>query len=208
MTGFWLVAFLVQWMLLIVLSVLIFGMLRYLQSIKSRIEVAVPRITRFELGDKVSDLTLPRLDGSSSSVSQMFHQGKNVLLLLLTTTCGSCEAIIMQLAELTRREGGLQAMGWSVALICYGQPGAVKQLVERVAHTEGITIHVDEQAVAARQFLVTSLPIGLALDEQGYVLSQSPNPGPNWLYLTMNIPAPDSSVLLAQPTAEIRFAGM
>jgi hypothetical protein len=205
MNGFWLFVSVVQWLLLIVLYLLFFGVLRYLGSIQSRIEQAVPRITRFDLGDRVSGFALPDLNNDSISLSQSFHRGQKVLLLVLSTTCSTCEAIVAQLAELAGRERGLRVAGWSVVVVGYGTPDAVKQLVKEISHTEGIAILVDEQALVPREYLVASIPVGIALDEQGRVLGQSPNPGPNWLYLTLDVPAPDRSVLPKQPMAQIQF---
>ncbi len=205
MNGFWLFVSVVQWLLLIVLYLLFFGVLRYLGSIQSRVEQAVPRITRFDLGDRVSDFTLPDLNNDSISLSQSFHRGQKVLLLVLSTTCSTCEAIVAQLAELAGRERGLRVAGWSVVVAGYGTPDAVKQLVKEISHTEGIAILVDEQALLPREYLVASIPVGIALDEQGRVLGQSPNPGPNWLYLTLDVPAPDRSLLPKQFMAEIQF---
>lgn len=207
MEGFWIVAFLVQWFLLIILSILVFGILRYLRSIQSQLQTTSQRITRFNQGDKISDLTLIDLDGNSMSISQLFNHGRKVLLLLLTTTCSSCEAIVLQLAELVKREGGLTATGWSVALICYDQQQEVGRLTKDLEKGEGITVLVDSEAIAARQYFPASLPVGIALDEHGYVLDQSPNPGPNWLYLTLNVPAPDRSVLPAKHIATITYPG-
>jgi redoxin len=205
MNGFWLVVSGVQWLLLIVLYLLFFGVLRHLGSIQSRIEQAAPRITRFDLGDRVSDFTLPDLNNDSISLSQFFHRGQKVLLLVLSTTCSTCEAIVAQLAELAGRERGLPAAGWFVVVAGYGAPDAVKHLVKEISHAESIAVFVDEQALVPREYLVASVPVGIALDEQGRVLGQSPNPGPNWLYLTLDVPAPDRSLLPKQPMAQIQF---
>jgi AhpC/TSA family len=207
MGGFWIVAFLVQWFLLIMLSILIFGILRYLRSIQSQLQTTSQRVTRFSQGDKISNLTLVDLDGSSVSISQLFNHGRKVLLLLLTTTCSTCETIVLQLNELVKREGGIPATGWSVALISHGQQQEVERLTRGLEEKEGITLLVDSEAIAARQYFPASLPVGIALDERGYVLDQSPNPGPNWLYLTLNVPAPDRSVLPERHVATITYPG-
>jgi peroxiredoxin len=202
--GFWLVVSIVQWFLLIVLYFLVFGMLRYLGSIQSRIEQAAPRVTRFDLGDRITDFTLPDTEGNTISLFSSFTVGKKVLLLVLSSTCGTCEAIVRQLAELASREGGIQAMGWSVVAVGQGTPDAVKQLAKEILHVEDMVVLVDEQALVLREYLVASVPVGIALDEQGRVFDQSPDPGPNWLYLTLNVPAPDHSLLPKQWVAQIR----
>ena len=54
----------------------------------------------------------------------------------------------------------------------------------------GIVVLLDEEAKLASDFLVGSLPVGLAIDAGGRIVSQSANPGPNWLYRTLKAAAP------------------
>jgi peroxiredoxin len=203
--GFWLAVSIVQWLLLIVLYFIVFGILRYLGSIRSQIEQAAPRITRFNPGDGVADFTLPDAEGNSTSLTQFFQHGQKILLLILSTTCSTCEGIVMQVAELARRKEGLRTAGWSVVVVGYGTPDAVTRMTKEISHTEEITVLTDEQALVLRDYLVASIPVGIALDEQGRVLSQSPNPGPNWLYLTLNVLAPDHSLLPKVPMGQVRL---
>ncbi|MBX5457010.1 MAG: redoxin domain-containing protein [Thermogemmatispora sp.] len=204
MTGLWLLVFLVQWLLLIVLYCIVFAILRYLASLQSRLGQASVRVTRFEAGDKVSDFTLTDVAGQATSLGQFLQRGRKVLLLLLSASCTTCRAIVAQLDELASRPGGVPALGWMVVAVIYGQPAEVRLMAETLREREGIAVLVDSEALVARSYLVASIPIGLALDENGRVLDQSRNPGPNWLYLTLHVAPPDHSLLPRIPIAQIQ----
>lgn len=89
MNSFWLVAFALQWALLLLLAALMVVTLRYLSSIQERIAQRITPVIRLEHGERIKDFVLPLLDGRSFRSGEVFGQGRHVMLLLLTATCGS-----------------------------------------------------------------------------------------------------------------------
>src|SRR2546430_5115552 len=102
MQGFWLVAFLVQWVLILFLTILMIGVLRSLASLQEFISQSSPDRSRFELGEQVSNFSLIDLQGNSIASQSLLGHGQKVLLVFLNSTCGSCSIMTKQLAELAK----------------------------------------------------------------------------------------------------------
>lgn len=200
MTGLWLLAFVLQWMLIALLIVVTAGILRYLAILQERIGQAIPHVTRFETNETATSFTLPDLEGHRYDFSPR-NDGRQTLLLILSTRCGTCEVVLRQAAEIARRPGGPAAIGWSMVIVAFGDHRSVKELLERSLSAEdlalpaSVPVLVDEAGVVLRGYLVGSVPAGVVLDPLGRVGDQSANPGPNWIYRVLNVPAPDKSVL-------------
>ncbi len=196
MHGIWLIAFVVQWILLALLAVLFAGVLRYLASLQEKLQLAAPLISRFELGEQVGAVDVTDLHGNQATSTQAIGQGRNVLLLLLSPKCGSCKTIVAQITEMARRPGGVLASGWSITLLFAGDRPTIDEVVQKNPPllSDGITLLIDEQGVSLAQYGIPSVPTGLALDRRGRLLTQSMNPHANWMYKTLTIDAPAQSV--------------
>lgn len=211
MSGIWLVAFLVESALLLVLLVLVAGVLRYLGQIQDRLQQAIVHVTRFGLDDAIPAFTLPDFEGHAFSSSTVIGTGRPTLLLLLTTTCASCEGVIRQVAEISSRKD-FRTLGWGVILACLGNREAVDQLLERSLADSAsplageVAVLLDATGDLARTFQVSGLPVGMALDGRGRLVDQSPNPGPNWIYQVLGVDGPPASLVRA-PTPTLQFVG-
>jgi hypothetical protein len=171
-------------------------------------EEAAPQVTKFETGEQVGDFTLPKLHGGTPlSLRQVLSRSQQVALLLLSCTCSTCEAIVQQVAELERRPASLKSIGWTVVLVWHGEVSDIVEKTRVLPVSEEIVLLVDEKASLARDYLISAMPIGLALDHAGKVLDQSQNPGPSWLYRTLNVPAPEHDLLPTSWVGEIQTRG-
>jgi hypothetical protein len=190
------IAFTMTWAVVILIVIVLAGVLRYLGTLQTRIGESVPRTTVLERGDRVPAFQLTELHGGSVVGSdQIIGTGTATILLLLTATCTECEVIAKQIGELTKRPGGLPALRWSIVIAWYGDRETIQERARPVPpNAPGLTILHDPDARLARDLLVGSLPIGIALDGSGRVVGQTANPGPNWLYLTLGAAAPDKAL--------------
>lgn len=188
MQGVWIVAFVLQWIALLVLLLLVAGLFRYLGSIQERIDLATPRATRFELGGSIDHFVLADLQGRSIESKNLLE--RKSLLLFVSANCNACKTTLKQIAELARREGGLKGLGWGFIFICYGAREKVEEMFQEYLPTEDITVLVDNRGVVSSQFGIKSIPVGIAIDEQCRVLDQSFNPHAAWLYHVLDTPAP------------------
>lgn len=187
-----LIAFGATWVVLLMAGVLLAGVIRYLGDVHERLASSVPQITKLAEGQAVPSFELPDLSGRSLRSGELFGDGSKALLLLLTGTCAECEVISRQIGELCSRPGGMPGLGWRIVLAWYGDRDTVLQRVTPIPRdAPGVVLLHDEKAQLARDLLVSSLPVGIALDEQGRVAGQSANPGPNWLYRTLRTEAPE-----------------
>lgn len=196
MQGIWLVAFGLQWVLLLILVVLVAGILRYLGSIQERMNLAAPRISRFDLGERVTDFELPDIrDRTFNSASWIGHSNK-VMLVFLSPVCDSCKTVVKQIVELVNRSGDSEVRGWSYILICHGELVAIKEMVEQLLPFENIAIlHDDvEESLVSRQYGVRTHPAGIAMDHRGHVIDQTFNPHTGWLYKVMGVSEPINPV--------------
>jgi len=195
MHGIWLVAFVLQWILLLLLAVLFAGVLRFLASFQEKIQLAAPPVSRFELGERVGAFELPDLVSRTISSQDVLQRYPQSLLLLLTPTCTSCRMVLSQVAELASRDGGLGRLNSQFVCIIAGKHIDVESVVQQhpVLLSDRITILVDEQARVLGQYLIPSVPTGLVVDQTGRVLDQSMNPHANWVYKVLDVPPPAQS---------------
>lgn len=196
MHGIWLIAFILQWVMLLLLVVLMAGVLRYLTAFQEKIRLAAPTITIFEVGQRVGDFTLPNIHGNTIASTSFLGRGQNVVLLLLSATCSSCLTLTSQVAELASRAEGVGAIGWHIVLMIGGEPEMIDGLVKQYPQvlSDGITVLMETKATVFQQYGITGVPTGLAIDAQGRLLSQTLNPHVNWLYKTLRVPAPTETL--------------
>lgn len=187
MQGIWLIAFLVQWALLLLLGLLVIGALRQLSVIQQRWRMAAPPITSLEVGDVLPDLHLPDRDGSIVSVSDHLKQRGGVIL-FLSGTCAACRAVLEQLEALDSRD----VTGRGIVLVMVGDIAEARRLLQ--AHprlASSISVIFDVEGAAMRRLSLIAVPTGLIVDERRRLVSQTFNPHVGqWIYKALRIAPP------------------
>jgi peroxiredoxin len=187
--------------IVLLLFVLVAGILRYLNVVQERLEATVPKVSRLRKGDTITSFELPHLGGGMFSSSDVIGHDVPVLLAILNDQCGSCEILAKQIAELAERPGGLPQIGWRVVMVWVGSPQSVAEKSYR--STVDLSVLIDERGTVVRQLLVSGFPSAIALDGSGRVLDQSSNPGPNWMYLTLEVDAPEKPLTDSIPVGRL-----
>lgn len=188
MGGMWIVAFVLQWILILLLAIMMIGVLRYLASLQKS-SLPADR-SRYEVGEHVDNFKLPDIHGHLFRSSSLIGQ-QRVVLFFLNPTCGPCGTAVKQIAELARREGGLGIIPWSFVLICSGEPSKIEQFVKSLP-PDVATILVDKDLEVTKQYGVRSTPFAIAVDRLGEVYSQSDRPTSHWLYTVLDVAAPST----------------
>ncbi|MGH2388866.1 MAG: TlpA family protein disulfide reductase [Chloroflexota bacterium] len=185
MSGIWLSAFILQWLLLGVVTVLLAGLLRYLAAFQERMQLAAPVTSVFELGQKIVDFQLPDAYGVLIRAEEIIRKTKKTVILLGTLTCSSCRTVFLELDELsTRRDTAIFADAQIIVLLAGADSVTVSEiLAEYPGLRQGaITVLLDSEGRTTTRFGATSFPTGLCVDQEGHVLDQSRNPHASWLY--------------------------
>jgi hypothetical protein len=172
MAGMWIVAFVLQWVLLLLLAVLVVGALRYLGFVQKNIHLVTRYATRFEEGDRISHFKLTDLNSLPAVSEVLLTTNPKTLLFFLDTRCGGCKAMVSQIADLAKHEGGLKRFEWSFVLIYSGSsPALVKVHVAPIPLGEA-TVLADEEGMLHQQYDIRAFPVAIAVDSQGKVLDQ------------------------------------
>lgn len=192
----WQVMIIVQWILLVMGGVFLAGILRYLGAVQERIELVAPHVTKYELGDRLDDVTLKEFGGDEISLRTVVGGGDKSALLLVSPGCGSCNTLLLQVDELARRRTGLP-QGWNVAVVFMGDvEGARTAIADKPGLTRsGVTTLLDDQDQVRRSYSVRHTPVGLVVDGDSRVLSQSLTPYTNWLYKVLDVLPPDQALV-------------
>ena len=186
-------------LLLVLLVVAMAGVLRYLSAVQARLESSVRRVSKLERGEMFPDIQLPQAgNGRMLSISSVVAGGQRTMVLLLNDTCQSCDVLVRQVAELSTRPGGLEEIRWKFILAWIGDEATVADKAAGLPQTGQIAQLIDSTGKLARQLLIGTFPVGIALDAGGKVVSQSAQPGPNWLYLTLGVVAPEQPLDLGR----------
>lgn len=206
MQGLWLIAFLVQWVLVLTLIVLVIGVLRYLVSVKERWNLAIPAITKYELQQRIDDFELPDGAGVIVKSTDAFSQSGAVIL-LVTATCQSCTALLTQVSEVVTRHEVLLAK--PIIVIALGSKDDVERDLSPYAGltSSQVTVLIDEQGIAVQQFGVDAVPTGFSVDREGHMLNQTSNPHlANWLYVVTKVPPPKEPIVIGPVTRRVPTA--
>lgn len=194
MQGLWLIAFIVQWILVLGLVVLVIGILRYLASIQERWNLAIPTVSSYELHQHIGEFELPDRTGTMLKSRNLLHQSGAVLL-FITAGCQSCTTLLAQVSELVTRRNLVLAR--PLILIAIGDRKKVEQLLSMHVNlaSDRVMILIDEKSAVLHQFGISSLPTGLAVDHEGRLMNQTFNPhAAHWLYKIIEVTPPEQPV--------------
>ncbi|HLW01832.1 MAG TPA: hypothetical protein VKT82_24475 [Ktedonobacterales bacterium] len=207
MPGPWFILFVVQWVIVLVLVLLVAGILRHLAAVEERWNLAVPPITSYELGQRITDFELQSAAGTLVRMTDLLRQPNGAILLFATTSCSACEAVFAQVEELVVPSP--PPLNKALVIIAAGKGDIFEPLVAKHPGLgNGQTVLLaDGEGKAFHQFGITAVPVGLALDRQGRVTHQTQNPHvANWLYTRLGItppppPAPPRFTSIMTPAA-------
>ncbi|SRR6266542_1911303 len=183
MQGAWLIAFIVQWVMMLILALLVAGILRHLAIMQERWNLAAPPITAYELGQPIADFELPDATGTKVKSNDLLHQSDGAVILFVSTNCSSCATLLAQVSELVARPD--VSLTKIIVVIVLGAVSSLERL--SIEYPNLVNTHVvalaDENATAVGQFGIRFVPIGLLVDREGHVSNQTLNPhAANWLY--------------------------
>lgn len=186
----WVIAFLVQWLVVLVLVVLVVGLLRHLGTLEEQLRLDIPPISSYDVGQSIGEFALPDVTGASIQSSDLLAGSGGAVLLFVTSTCSACENLLAQFSELTSSRQ--VRLGKTLIVIGEGGAGTVDRLLE--SHPglcePQVTLLADDEATVLRQFGITSVPTALAIDGKGRVIDQSLNPhAEKWLYNKLGVDA-------------------
>lgn len=210
MEGVWLIAFLIQWLLLLFLVLIIVGVLRQLRIMQERWHLAAPPITAYELGERIADFELPNAAGTQVQSNRILQLTSGGVILFVSSTCSSCAAVMAQVAELVTRSNIVLS---KVFILIVVEPLEATDSLRKIYETylglndRQVVLLADDQGDVTRQFGVRSVPTGIVVDKDGHVISQTFNPhAANWLYKVTNTPAPAEPA--SQGATSLRIPGI
>lgn len=197
MQGVWLIAFVIQWVMLLILTLLVAGILRHLASVQERWNLAAPPITTYEINQRIAEFELLDATGIKVQSRDLLHQTNGAVILFVSTTCPSCSIMLDQVSELiARREVSFTK---TIVVIVLGVAGSLARLLDEhpsLINSKSVTILADEDGVALHQFKVVSVPTGLVVDQEGRLVTQTLNPHvTNWLYTMLGTTPPKEPVM-------------
>jgi peroxiredoxin len=187
MMGMWVVAFVLQWVLLLLLAVLLVGVLRYLGLVQKNIHLVTRYASRFEEGDRIGRFELTDLNDLPILSEALLSIKPKTLLFFLSTGCSGCTAMVKQIAELAKHEGGLGRFASSFVLIYTGSRTSVKAHVAPIPLGE-VTVLIDEEGMLYRQYDIRQFPVAIAVNNHGRVIDQKlGNDISRWLSDILNV---------------------
>jgi peroxiredoxin len=207
MQGPWLVAFIVQWVIVLVLTLLVAGILRHLARVEERWNLAAPPISAYELGQRIAEFELPDAAGTKVQSRDLLRWSDGTVMLLVTPSCSACATLLAQVSELvTRRD---LALTKTLVMIALGPAGSLERLLGAYPNlrSDQVVALADEDGSVAHQLGVVAIPVGLVVDREGRLIHQTNNPHvANWLYTWLGAsppaePASRSLVSLIVPAA-------
>lgn len=171
MTGIWVIAFILQWLLLLLLAILMVGVLRYLNFVQNNIHLVIKYASRFEEGDRIDHFELSDLNGFPTASKTLLSTNQKTILIFLNTSCSACKAVVKQIADLARHGDGLKSFGWSFVLIYTGSRTSIAEHITPLPLDE-VTVLIDEEGKLYRQYDLRAFPVGIAVDDHGKVINQ------------------------------------
>ena len=199
MSTIWAITIALQWILLLLLALVTAGVLRYLGRVDALLSARNPPTTKYELGDRVDEFELYDSTGGTLTTQDLLQGRDIVVLLFVTATCPACEIVLRQVEDLATRRPVPASSSWSICVSIAGYSHGDQ--VERVQAkhpkllSEGVRTLLDRDGTASNQCGITGVPTGIAIDEEGRVVSKSANPHAGWLYELLGVAEPEKSML-------------
>lgn len=123
------------------------------------------------IGTEAPDFTLPDLDGRLVSRDSLLEDGRPLLLVFASPTCGPCHALM---PEIGRWQA---ALGDSIKFVVIESGAGNAEVLRRTLTAAGeATILHEEDRETAERYGASATPIGLAVSSAGKIASQ-PMPG-------------------------------
>lgn len=195
MQGIWLLAFVMQWALVLLLAALVVGILRYLHSVQERWDLAVPAISKYEIRQKIDDFELPDISGTKiKSRDVLLASGSAILV--VTPSCRSCLALLDQVSELVNRSNTILTK--TILIIVAGTRDQLENLlrIPPVLDSQQVILLYDEDSSTLKTFGLRAVPTGLEVDREGYLINQTFNPqADHWLYKVVGAPLPEKPIV-------------
>jgi hypothetical protein len=163
MQGIWVLTFLVQWVLVLLLAVLVVGILRYLHSVQERWDLAVPAISKYEIRQKIDDFELPDVSGTKIRSRDVFLPS-GVAILVVTPSCRSCLALLDQVSELVKRPNTVLTK--PILIIVAGTRDHLENLlrISPALDSQQVILLYDEDSSTLKTFGLRAVPTGLEVD--------------------------------------------
>jgi thiol-disulfide isomerase/thioredoxin len=209
--GIWIVAFGLQWIVILLLAFLIVDILRYLRAVQDTLYNMTPMVSTVGLKERAPFFTLPSLSGNTINTQHLFGQATPVLLLFLSSTCNSCKKVIQHLTELGEDTKDFSELSWKVVIVYYGGFSAVQdifteaEILYRASKNGNLVVLVDEEGIASKKYGIRSFPTGFALDSNGLVVQQAGGVSADWIYTVAGILKPIMPSTTSKTTIE--FSG-
>jgi hypothetical protein len=200
MTAPWIAAFILQWIVLLLLCVLLLGVLSRMGDLGQSevLATASTPVTSLIDGDVIPVFHARTLSGDDWSSVELLGQHRRGILLVGTKECHACGILDRELIELSNRFDGIANLETTILLLLIGRDalgdshgGSEYEL----STTTDVLVLRDEDGVALRDFRVRSVPVGIAFNAEGEIVSQSRNPHAGWLYEVLSVPQPDEPIL-------------
>lgn len=194
MNNVWAAAFALQWAVLITLTIVIAGILRYLAVFQEQLKAAAPPVSRLEIGDNIPNFRVAVHDRTMISTDDLLLMGKNFFMLFVTGRCPACSTVLQQAVDVMERiqPDRLQEIHFVMIFVEKEAATSAMSAIERYPQLkrEVFTIGYDGEGSLVGLFGVQAVPVGLYFDRKGSTISQSLNPHANWLYASLNMARP------------------
>lgn len=191
MQGPWIIAFIVQWVVVLVLILLVVGILRHLAVLEEQWRLATPPISSYEVGQLIGEFELPDVTGTMVRSPELLAGSEGAVLLFASSTCSACVSLLAQVSELISNRS--VALGKSLVVIGEGGVGAADRLLEAHPGLRGsqVVLLSDDESAVLHQFGITSVPTALDVDGKGRLIDQSLNPhAEKWLFRKLGVTPP------------------
>lgn len=168
MTGPWIAAFVVQWVLVLLLGGLVLGLLRrvsaHLERVQGADTVAVNPRFGLQPGARFASFTGYDVDGRPAPFEDLVEGSDHSALLFLGPECPACRSLIDQLSL----EGWTEASDGRLVVILSDEP-ASSDLAKRM---KGLTVLLDRGQRLAGLFNTDVSPNLFAVSREKHVLRQ------------------------------------
>lgn len=164
-TGFWIVAFVILSLVVVVEGVFIIAILRMLGSVVARISEDDGQPAPLQPGIAVADNRYTDIAGHPFSLAGLWGQGP-LLLFLVSTGCVPCRDVLREFAGMSH---AANAAGWQVCVLCIGSARMTMYLIEDAGLPAGPVIAAVDGQTLVKAYGITATPTVAHIDTSGRV---------------------------------------
>lgn len=182
MSSLWLISYIALWILFLVLTVLVIGVLHLVGRLHNERSFNPP-ITSLEIDKEVPPVLMKNLHGQDTAIAQF--RGNRTAFVIISAGCAHCHDLLEQISNAKSSLGSMPGVP-QIVLLSLADVSKTMDIIDRYKLTDSFPVLVDVKGELKERWGINGTPATILIDENMVVYRQLGGP----VLLTPELAAP------------------